>query len=115
LLIVVVLVGCGSKADSKNEGASTTSAATSDAQTSSDAQSHSERCASAWKIVDGYNILAPGASREDYLTLLHKLQRDCPTVAARHGLTGRFPDFPHLDLPECQRLDQENCTMYSKP
>lgn len=55
--------------------------------------------------VEGYNTLLPGASRGEYLTLLHKLQRDCPAEARQAGLTGE-------GLPQCAALDQENCTMY---
>lgn len=62
-------------------------------------------CARAGDIVEDYNTLVPGASRAEYLTLLHKLQRDCPSEAEARGLTGDF-------LPQCARLDQESCTMY---
>ncbi len=58
--------------------------------------------------VDNYDILAPGASREEYLTLLHQFQRDCPEQAEDLGLTGE-------GLPRCKRHDQENCTLYDPP
>ena len=58
--------------------------------------------------VEAYDILQPGTSRSEYLTLLHKLQRDCPDEAASRGLTNE-------GAPQCAQLDQENCTMYQRP
>ena len=55
--------------------------------------------------VENYNTLLPGASRAEYVTLLHKLQRDCPAEALQAGLTGE-------GLPQCTDLGEENCTMY---
>jgi hypothetical protein len=59
-------------------------------------------CAGLAANVQNYNTLV--GSRAEYLTLLHKLQRDCPGVAAKLGLTG-------VGLL-CESLAQENCTMY---
>ena len=97
-----------SPADTTTSAAAITTTATTPATTTAPVARSSSRCERAGKIVEGYNILARGASREGYLTLLHKLQRDCPTVASKLGLTGDL-------LPQCERLEQENCTMYSRP
>jgi hypothetical protein len=90
ILLALVSSGCGSKSGSQSAGAAAGSS-----------------CDRAGQAVDNYDVLAQGASRMDYLILLHKLQRDCPRVAANLGLTGPY-------LPRCTRLDQENCSMYMK-
>jgi len=97
LAVVTALVGCGSS--ESNDGVTTTAAA---------GASSAEMCSNFGNNVEAYDILASGASRAEYLTLLHKLQRDCPDEAAARALTNE-------GAPQCQRLDQENCTMYLGP
>ena len=66
-----------------------------------------ERCSRFGDNVENYDILAAGASRAEYLTLLHRFQRDCGDEALARRLDSSF-------LPQCERLDQENCTMYPR-
>jgi hypothetical protein len=65
-----------------------------------------DSCADLGDQVEGYNVLDDGNSRGGYLVLLHTLQRDCPSEAARRGL-----DAAAGILPRCERLDEEDCTM----
>jgi hypothetical protein len=93
VLLALAASGCGSSSLSEGSGGQ--------------ASQPGSRCERAGQIVTDYDTLAPGSSRREYLVLLHKLQRDCPQVADQLGLTGEF-------LPRCNRLNQENCTMYRR-
>lgn len=64
-----------------------------------------DSCGDLGDQVEEYDVLAPGNSREGYLVVLHTLQRDCPSEAEQRGLDISI-------LPRCERLDEENCTMY---
>lgn len=88
-LAVAALVGCGSSSDSV-----------------SPEPPSGEPCSTFGDNVESYDVLADGASRAEYLTLLHKLQRDCPDEAQSRGLTNE-------GAPQCDHLDQENCTMWN--
>lgn len=96
-LTAAALLGCGSSTENGSDSTETTTSASS-----------SDMCSDFGENVEGYNILAPGASRGEYLTLLHKFQRDCPEEAVNRGLT-------NAGMPQCARLDQENCTMWRAP
>jgi hypothetical protein len=61
------------------------------------------RCERFGQNVENYDVLS--GSRKGYLILLHKFQRDCAEEARERGLDASV-------LPQCERLDQENCTMY---
>ena len=95
-LAVAALLGCGSTTDTENDSSSTTTGGSA---------SSSDLCSRFGENVLAYDILLPGASRGEYLTLLHRFQRDCPEEAANRGLTNE-------GAPQCVRLDQENCTMW---
>lgn len=110
IFLVLVIIGLATSGTSKNAAApksptSTTAPTDTLASTSAARRSQFSPCERAGKKVEDYNVLAPGASRGEYLTLLHMLQRDCGSTALKLGLANDF-------LPQCKRLDQENCTMY---
>jgi len=88
---VALIAGCGSS--KHNDGAT---------------EATSSNCQRAARTVDGYDLTVAGASRGDYLVLLHRLQRDCPSEAETLGLTG-------AGLPQCTRETQDNCTWYRQP
>jgi hypothetical protein len=85
------------------EDATTQEAAT----TGSEETRETAECRRAGQIVNNYDILAEGASRADYLRLLHRLQAYCGYTARRLGLTARF-------LKKCppDGWERENCTMF---
>ena len=108
---VVTLVVIGIASSPKNKPSTTApqvnTAAATVTTTAAPVAGSSSSCEVAGKVVEGYNILKPGASRGEYLTLLHRLQLDCTAIAKKLGLTGEF-------MPQCKRFNQESCTMYSK-
>jgi hypothetical protein len=112
LLAALALAGCGG-GDEEAANSETGTTMTNTASVTTDEETTAEEpktgatsaCREAATNVENYDILAPGASRKEYLVLLHTLQRDCPQVANARGLAADY-------LPRCKRLDQENCTMY---
>lgn len=102
LLLIVVAAASTSSSDKKSRGPS------GPASTGGGTQSDADRCRRAARIVVRYDTLLPGASRKDYLRLLHGLQSSCPREADRLGLTG-VPG-----MKPCRYETQESCTAYLK-
>ncbi len=109
-VLLAGLIGLVSIAEGNEREASVSSSGNAPTQPASDdtTTTATDTCSAFGDNVEAYDILAPSASRGEYLTLLHRLQRDCPDEAERRALTNE-------GAPECERLDQENCTMYRQP
>lgn len=108
VLVIAIVAGLVSGGSTATEQGTSGAAAAQPPASAPGPDETTSACTDFGANVQGYSTLEPGASREEYLTLLHKLQRDCPAEADRLGLTGE-------GLPQCRNLAQENCTMYEGP